>query len=540
MLLLLGVLVWEMGLGQLPLFEGTSAAPAGMFYYNKDKAQDQRPRRYIYRIAPDSTSCLLLDFSLIKSPGDKDFVKVWLPGDREQPLATLGGHHQSQLLQVESGAVEVEFLRDGYALPSVWTLRWRAGYGDACLEGGTSMSDCPDVQEICGPEFVEEFQYFRSSQVSSGSEYSTPRAWYRFVAQKDGDLMFRIQPRMALEDLDWELYRIPADSAALCPAELHDSLLVATNRAAGLGPRGATGMDLSGQRIRDAASGNPFSRRVLARKGDQFYLHLLPGLGRHEGFRIAFNDVILQCTNPDRDFLPLGHRPPSGRPQVPPQNQFTRFSRIRRIDLQEKANQPLALAAVSDLDLNCEGSPKRIDDNWNAVGQGLTGLLLSGLKYGRFPAYSAHDHATPVTYGDLVKQVGRWHGKRIGWDAPVETWDPLQQVIELVVEETFDRVSGRETQQIRMVRLVWSSDDPNVPDFNVALIRFEDILPYLHTVKVPNPHNDVASLSVASFLKGQHYSAVTVQQRDQASRNLEEAAHRDARELEFQSFRWDY
>lgn len=534
------LICWGAANSQLPIWSGISTKPNGMVFYDVEKVEDRTARIYEYTIAPDSADCLMLDFSLALSPGDKDFIELWEDQSDGKRIAAFGGADKSQLFQIEASSVKLRFRRDAYGLGSAWTLKWRSQNG--CISGGAQIDDCPEIQEVCGPEFIEDFRYFEKLEVAQGSNYEAPQAWYRFLAAQDGDLMFRIQPRNAFADFDWKLYRLPADSTQRCPDALSDNFLVATNEAAGKGPRGTTGIDRSGQRLRSSSTGNPFCRRVPAQKGDQFYLHVLHYGDRNEGFRLKFNEVVLACQNPERDFLPLGHKPPLSRPVVPARNQFSRYSRILRLDLQEKANRPLQNCKLEQLDLNQGRVHKKMDENWRPAGQGLPGILLTGLKYGSFPAYSAHDHATPVSYGDLIRMAGKWNGtqKPLPWDCTPDALWECNKVVEMIVDESFDRNAGRSRQQIRMFRLVWSPDDESLPETNIALFHYEDILPFLEKVEIANPHNETVQMSIASYLASQGFSSVTVEQRNKPNRRPQDSQFEDASAIEFESHRWDY
>ena len=258
------LICWSATNGQLPIWSGKSTKPNGMVFYDVEKVEDRTARIYEYTIAPDSANCLLLDFSLALSPGEKDFIELWEDQVDGKKIASIGGANKSQLFQVEAPSVKLRFRRDAYALASAWTLKWRSQNG--CIDGGEQIADCPEIHEVCGPEFIEDFRYFEKLEVAQGSDYEAPQAWYRFLAAKNGDLMFRIQPRNAFADFDWKLYRLPSDSAMRCPDALQASFLVATNEAAGKGPRGSTGIDRSGQQLRSSTTGNPFCRRVPAQK----------------------------------------------------------------------------------------------------------------------------------------------------------------------------------------------------------------------------------------------------------------------------------
>lgn len=529
---------------QLPVIKGRSEAHAGMLYYDSDRAQDRKERSYLYTISPDSAACLQLDFTLVSDPGDGNFIRLYAGKDPSAPLLEqLGSGSGSRLLQFPGKVLTVEFLRVGEALASTWTLSWRSDRQGGCILPGTQRDSCPDVQDICGPSFSENFHYFGprpgGSTAIEGACIDGPHhsSWYRFMAVRDGDLQFKITPHNGRDDYDWVLWQVRGDSAPDCPSRLSVDQQSACNHAAGRGISGSTGMALSGNSLRASSTDNPFSRTIAARKGDVFFL-LVDDYSQHsQGFQLDFNDVVLACENPRRDFLPLAHKPPlAGKPIVPAQNQFSRYTRILRIDLGEKSNQALQQcslpwAAVADL----PGS-KPLDADGRLVGPGIGGALLTGLKYGCYPAYAAHDHASPVHFGDILVVAGA----EGDWEDSDGKLEGFNEVLELIVDEVFDRTSGRKRQQIRMVRLVWRDSNPGLPERNVALIQFEDVVSLLDRLELPNPHNEASSMTALDFLNGQMYNAINISQRSKPNRSLEEASFERSKEIEYEDYRWDY
>ena len=539
---LLGLFLFQTTTAQLPVIKGSSSAHAGMLYYDVAQAKDLRERRYSYTISPDSAACLRLDFTLVESPPDLDFIRVHSGTDNAAPaLVELGGQKGSQLFQSDGSPITVEFLRQGPAVQSTWTLSWRSDRLAGCAEGGSRPDDCPDVQEICGPTFTETFHYFDAKGTAKAIEggcLDRPHhsSWYKFVAARAGQLQFTITPRNGFDDFDWVLWQVPADSAPACPADLGADYQRACNHAGGRGSKGSTGMSPVGRLRESSTLGNPFSSTVPANKGDVFFL-LVDDYSQHsQGFQIDFNEVVLDCRNPDRDFLPLDHKPPRTKPMVPKQNQFSRYTRILRIDLDEKANVPLRDCRAEWRAFEALENVKAGEGEGQMAGAGVAGALLTGLKYGYFKAYAAHDHATPVHFGDVLEVAG----KEGQWETPNGELDRFNHVLELVVDEIFDRNTGRKKQQIRLVRLVWWRHDLGLPEQNVALFQFPEVAPVLDRMFLPNPHNEAMEISALDFLKGQMYNSINLQQGSKANRTLDEAAFEREREINAEDYRWDH
>jgi hypothetical protein len=544
---------------QLPVIEGGSATASGMLYYDHSTASDKRDRLYRYTVCPDSAGCILLDFNLVECMvqlGDsaRDFIRVLDGAGPTAPLlGTLGKRSGSMVLQGQQSCLTVEFTRDAWSRHSLWTAYWRAKTKRECISP-KGDANCGDVHDICGPRYHENFPHYGvngpqalESVAGTCVDRQHNSSWYRFMAQRDGQLTFDILPDNGLDDFDWVLLRGDAQDPSACPDMAMVERKLACNFAAGRGPRGATGMGVRGEVAAAGAGDCPYSQSIEARKGDVFFL-LIDDYSQHSaGFDIQFNDVVMACDNPHKDLLHIDHSERDLPPRVDPRTAFTQYTRILRIDLSAKANDALA-AAVLPTDLFVE-HPKHA----KAIGQrlelsdykGICQALIQGLKTSTIPAYAAHDFVSPVHYGDLLDMVARANGdsartaSRSWWTPAPSAFDNFCQVVELIVDERFDKTTGIARQDIRYIRLLWSDPDLKAPDYNVMVFRYEDVRNLLDKVVCSNHHNDVNSLSLRDVLEGRTYEGVMVGRAGKNIASKSQAQIEGNQHLELQDFLWE-
>lgn len=562
-------------LAQLPVLKGKSATHAGMLYYDIHDADDKRPRMYEYTICPDGAGCMTLDFTLVQSKVAQDFIKVYAGASTEaEMIGTLGGTSKSKLMQVNGGCITFTFQRDRTGLHSTWTALWRSDQETDCINPTSKNDDCPDVQEICGPEFHETFHYF-SKPTSTGIE--TPGAclengrnqnWYKFKAQKDGDLAFEILPDNGFDDYDWVLWRADPNDKAPCPVRNMPNTQLACNYAAGRGPAGATGMgDMHGKGERGdllqvGAEGSPYCKAIPVKRGDIFFLLINDYSDHSTGFRIRFDDVVLECDNADRDFLHLAGSPPKVPSILHPRDIFSKYSKITRIDLDEKGNSPLATcsfdAAVFDAAL--PGMPgKPMTGTPQLTGQtGLVAALLNGLKTARIRAYDPNNFSTPVHYGDLLEFVEKHTdteafseesefsesdsiygvARTSWWNRDEDGFAGFTSAIEVITDEMFDKASGKRRQQIRFLRLIWQGLDGEFA-YYVAVFRYADVRELLDRISAGNSQNDVSKLSLRDYLEGQMYQGVMVWNSLKPTRGGPDAQFNAGKLLQLENYVWE-
>ncbi len=556
--LLLGILLYLQLGAQLPVIDGSSATRAGMLYYDHETATDQRDRIYIYTICPDSAGCISLDFNLVEclQPGEEqdDFITVYDGASIGAPLlGTLGKRSGSRILQGQQACITVVFKRDVLSRNSIWTALWQTKSKATCISP-QKQGPCADVHDICGPSYHENFLYYgvaapQALETVPGSCVERPHnaTWYRFMAQKDGLLSFDILPDNGLDDFDWVLLQGNPKDPSACPDLMGTERKLACNYAIGCGPQGATGMGERGDAHSAAASDSPYSLGVPARKGDVFFL-LIDDFSQHSsGFHIRFNDVVMACDNPHKDLLKIDHQVSLGRAPVDPRRAFTQYTRILRIDLGEKANASLAKATLpSDLfahQTQASGKSLGVLDQLPRC-QGIAQLLLQGLKHGALPAFAAHDFQTPLHYGDLLEVVAR-QARDTSIAHSMSWWNPSEaalerytQVVEIIVDERFDKTLGTASQQIRYLRLLWTDRDSQAPDYNVAVFKYEDVRPLLDKVYCQSRHNDVPTISLRDALEGRQYESLMVARTGKGMKNLGQARFEGERQLELENFVW--
>ena len=70
---------------QPKVVRGNSDAHSGMLFYDVEKATDKQEKRFLYTICPEQARCLQLDFSLIQSALDADFIRFYAGDNADGP-----------------------------------------------------------------------------------------------------------------------------------------------------------------------------------------------------------------------------------------------------------------------------------------------------------------------------------------------------------------------------------------------------------------------------------------------------------------------
>jgi hypothetical protein len=554
---------WNPAAAQLPVVKGKSTTQSGMIYYDANSAEDKRERIYSYTVCPDSAGCISLDFNLIRSEqanvgqvegqdAGTNFVRIFDGQSTAAPLiASFGTVMGTKFIQTTGGCVTVEFTRDAKGLNAVWTAMWRARSAEACIRP-MEANPCANVQDICGPEFHENFHYFgkqtQSSATLMGSclDQTHNETWYRFAIAETGKLQFEIIPDNGFDDFDWVLLKADPKKPADCPALPEADARLACNNATGRGHAGATGMGEKGQSLNAGSSGNPYCQPLAVEKGDIFFL-LIDDYSKHSsGFTIRFNDVVMDCKNPHKDFLQIARDQALGTPPVDPRKSFSKYTRVLRIDLSEKANLPLAQSLHPTKlfqDTHSAGKPLVATPQF-CDERGIVSALLNGLKLGCTRAYSAHDFRSPLHFGDFLDLAQRQRRDSIvprsnWWDPRREDIESYLQVVELIVDETFDKISGIKRQHIRYIRVLWTDRDGKAPDYNVAVFNYAEVQDLLDRIPLENGHNDANSMSIKDFLENQMYTAVMVDRSNKSINTLQQSKFAGDRQVELESFIWD-
>lgn len=536
-----------------------------MFYYDVKEADDRRPRRYVYSVCPEDASCISLDFRLIQSDREVDFIRVYNGKDLQSPLlGTLGAKSGGLLLQSDGGCLTFEFIRDADGLNSVWTAVWQSDQEGDCIDPALRPDECENVQEICGPRYHESFRYHGRGQKQELQNQSnclaeeTNSIWYKFKARKDGQLNFRIVPDNAYDDLDWVLWRgseLPAES---CPEIVQkDAERLACNFAAGRGPKGSTGMNAKGHRLQNDAAGSPFSSSIEVEKGEVFYLLLDNHSQRNSGFSIEFNDVVLQCGGQDKALIHFAHKAVKKPSRILPRDQFSRYTQVLRVPLDQKINDPLAVCSLNSAALETafpSGDKARVSILPGS--QGLVMALINALRTSSVKAYAAEDLRTPVHFGDLLEMAYRFAEEPPQWSRdevdPVfgpsgeNYWNPSPDVfmnfcnvVEIIQDEIFDKQRGQNRREIRYIRLVWSDWEGELPDYNVCVFPYEEVEALLDQISLPTAQNDIHQQSLKDALESGQYHGFPVTVRSKNFRNAPDGQSEAFRQLEFRNYHWD-
>ncbi|MEM6269276.1 MAG: hypothetical protein AAF998_07545 [Bacteroidota bacterium] len=543
----LGLVISYPAVAQLPLRQGQSQAASGMLVYDVDEADDMQARTYLYQLCPSEASCIELDFVLLEAVDSRDFIRVFDGPDRSAPLlAVLGGKSSTQLVQGRSGCLTFEFTRAESGLYSIWTAHWRSRGTADCIDPGRQL-DRLGFQDVCAPGFWE-LAPLRGPGMGSGGG-----RWYRFVAQRAGMLEFTLLPNNCRDDLDWELYAGSKEAALVLPDRGVDSLCLARNFAAGAGRSAGTGMRTFGGGRVARGSENPFCRSLFVDPGDVFFLYVVPGTDRSDGFRLELGERVLACAEAQQDtaeVIRIAHKLPEVAPKVPARDAFSRRTSVIRIDLNTKANAALGRTEVDPaIWSELLGSRGKAGDIAREIPRfrGLVQGILYGVRAGWLQPFSGDGAVRPLHYGDLLTVAAvAAQGDSVEELSGVDWWMPNDaalagycNVIELVVEEVFDKTMGRDQRIIRFVRLIWTDWEGGMPDYNVALFPYEELRPLLAKIKVTNPQNEAQMLNLEDIFVGQKYESVMIWHFGRNVRTLDEGKFLRDRKQELQEFNWD-
>lgn len=560
------VSVW--GQSPLPVKRGKSTLAAGMFYYDVEDAEDMRPRRYIYTLAPAGAKCISLDFELKHAEGKADFVRVFVgEGVEGEPLATFGPAHPIGNLMVDHPVLTFEFERNMEALESEWSATWRSRSDGQCQDIRRPQ-ECADVQDICGPVHTERWVYAGAGKSKETGEPGSCLAaehnsiWYRFTTTESGQLSFVITPANGFDDYDWSLWKADPRKPYHCPLSLAtppDRL--ACNFAAGRGPEGSTGLDPRGDQWQVTSDGNPFSKSIQVKKGEVFYLLVDCHTGKSQGFQIAFSDVVKACETVEtpQEILRIAAPVSIGKPAMRPADQFSKLTKVIRIDLGEKMNQPIGQCAIP-VDIFQELSSVYSNKPCQGIqlparSQGLVMALLMAMKGARIPAYAADNMATPVHFGDVLQAAYRIHPGLLQptaepldpafgttefswWEADRAAFEGFENAVELIVDEVVDRNTGSRREFIRFIRIVWTDWEGNQPDRNMMVFRYADVVDLLDKLPVTLPQNDSGDLSMKDVLEGHLYNGILVGRNGKNINHLQQGQQEANRNLEFEHFIW--
>lgn len=541
--------------------------PAGMLYYDVEDAEDMQYRRYTYTISPPGATCISLDFRMMGESADGDFIHVYEGlNTAEQPAQSFGADQKPGAFLSETGTITVVFSRDKNSLRTTWSAIWKSRQDGQCIDYRRPQ-ECADVETICGPVYNERkiYEGFGQKNEAGGNSClpaETNSAWYRFEIARDGDLNFLIRPANGFDDYDWTLWKGDRLKPFVCPGAGEEMApKIACNYSAARGIRGETGMCDKGRRLESAASGSPYCKSLKVKKGDIFYLLVDNNTGKSKGFSIVLSDAVKQCDTEEEEMVVRIAAPrQNDRPVVRPADQFNRYTKIIRINLDEKANYELANCSLPEGLFS--GTPSvytqkatetfRRPQNCN----GLVMALLMGIKSARFPAYSAEDNVTPVHFGDFLQAAYRMDPQgheEIApedsiygipddnwWDADRDLFMHYENALEVIADEVMDRKTGRKRHIVRFIRLVWTDWEGVMPDFNMAVFRYDEIKPMLSRIEVGHPQNDSRRISLTDIIEGQLYSGWTIGREGKNITSLEAAQFEAAREAEFEDYHWSH
>jgi hypothetical protein len=327
-----------------------------------------------------------------------------------------------------------------------------------------------------------------------------------------------------------------------CPGNESTWSRVAQNLSMFKGPDGGTGMGRWGDQTSEMNYGNPYSKSIEVKAGEVLWLRVRAGEKALSGFELRLGEVVEQCENAAKEWVPLGTELKvefirAINPQV-----FAQNSKILRIDLDEKANQPLANAQC-----NSKLWAKDMSDGkalgWQSEAKGLPQVLLQGLMAGRIRAYSAENPQKQLQYGDVLLAAMRMRAvdstESKFWPQNPADLAGFDQVVELIQDEIFDKNSGRKLKEIRYIRLLFTDRDGAMPDCNVAIFRYDEVADFLDQVMVENRHNDAQKLSIRDCLEGNLFKAVTICRRNKYMQTLPQAKFDGEQQIECENYIWD-
>ena len=283
--------------------------------------------------------------------------------------------------------------------------------------------------------------------------------------------------------------------------------------------------------------------------------------------------------------------PPSHMLQRPrSDDHFWRQRVVNRIDLREKINSPL---------VNKEMPFYNSDDSQFEEKNGLVMALLNGLKSGEYNAYQPDSLHKPMSYEDMIQRFGELEGTLIAADEElseaeegddsefftfggdeeddfggdgndpfaddpfaedpfgddsftdsafsepaaseiIQDFTSLETVIEFVEDRIFDQVRSDMVYDIQYIQLVWTDLGGMLPEQNLCVFRYDEIISVLEKAQWKNRFNDAEMRTLREVFDFRLFHSFIINVGGQGVSRLAEAEERRQKLVEFEHHLWSY
>ncbi len=269
---------------------------------------------------------------------------------------------------------------------------------------------------------------------------------------------------------------------------------------------------------------------------------------------------------------------------------FWRQRVVNRIDLREKINAPL---------VNKEMPFYNSDNSQFEEKNGLVMALLNGLKSGEYNAYQPDSLHKPMSYEDVIRRFGELEGTLIAADEElsaaedneesefftfggdeeddfggdendpfaadpfaedpfgdggfadsafsessatdmVQDFTSLETIIEFVEDRIFDQVRSDMVYDIQYIQLVWTDLGGMLPEQNLCVFRYDEIVDVLEKAQWKNRFNDAEMRTLREVFDFRLFHSFIINVGGQGVRRLPEAEERRQKLVEFEHHLWSY
>ncbi|MEM7657503.1 MAG: hypothetical protein AAF399_15320 [Bacteroidota bacterium] len=178
------------------------------------------------------------------------------------------------------------------------------------------------------------------------------------------------------------------------------------------------------------------------------------------------------------------------------QQGFFRNLRLHRLILSESPNQGLWNLSHTESQLQ----------------QGIAMHLMDGLRNGFVKGYHPADLQEELDYFDLMYELMQLQGINLralegGFSQDQLDFSPLEDAIDLVVEEGFSAETSRSYVHIRYLRLIWHDPETGKAPIALVIFPYEEVRQLLEQLEVRFQPDQLRAMNVKEALELQRFRA---------------------------------
>ncbi|MFN0201699.1 MAG: hypothetical protein ACKVTZ_09275 [Bacteroidia bacterium] len=252
------------------------------------------------------------------------------------------------------------------------------------------------------------------------------------------------------------------------------------------------------------------------------------------------------------------------------EDHFWRRRVVKRIDLNEKINQPL----IYHDDQVSYGKQRYSEKN------GLIQALIHGVEMGKYKVYDP-DNSKELDWAALDKKMRKLNHVAKNFDKkalakegqilvnefdrllaeeeemeakslkagkeedeeeviPATDYTPFEQILQVVEDYTFDKGQSRMFYNVDFFQIIWSDPQGLLPDRILANFRYKDVVDILEQTQWKHRFNEAEIRSVKEIFDLHLYHAILVNVAGIDVHSLAEAQKRELEILEYEHNLWQY